>query len=424
MLKPEDDIADLYRQFAEQYPLEPGDPGWDELQARMHKNTAEPRIAPLTTKKYWYALAACFLLIITSLTLYLYNWRHTNSQANVIALKKQANTSTATTLPADKAITTFSRPTPGSLRAAAKDSTSPVYTGPGDSIAAASHQYLYKPPVANQPVAGVLLGGGVTTGNVKTYTPQNKIAYAAGTLVRIQGFGKTFTNVYPAIPAGLPGKITGINTSAVTAAKKSVTTHFKKHIYISLVAGPDVSAVKFQGGSAAGFSAGIMAGITLSKNFSLETGLLIDKKNYFSSGKYLDKTTIGITDPDDYVSSVNGMGNFFEVPVIAKVNIIKKRRGNMFVAAGVSSYITHRERYNISIQRPAGQEMRDMDDDDLRLNLFSVMHLSAGYAFKINARSTMQVEPYLKLPFEGIGRSLLPITSTGLYFKYTINVGK
>ena len=50
----------------------------------------------------------------------------------------------------------------------------------------------------------------------------------------------------------------------------------------------DLSSVKFQSVKQAGFSLGFLAGYRLSKKFSIETGLLWDKKYYYSVGEYFD----------------------------------------------------------------------------------------------------------------------------------------
>ncbi|HEY9195865.1 MAG TPA: hypothetical protein VIM77_06355 [Mucilaginibacter sp.] len=432
MLNPEDDIEDIYKQFAEHYPLNPGDASWDELQARMAGEKPVTSTRPVAIKKYWYVLAALLVFIIATLGLHLNSWQSTTSPTQKIAAKKPNSSSPLKTLPADTFATRVVRPR--------------------DSISKATNRQELKPGIQhNNAVADVKVNNRqpflalkpsmnlATTANLSLTpgTARDLYGYSAkdetngviilpmkGELVSILGFKNMYGNYNPAAWQGMPGRLPGEGGEAAAKKISIPTVGFKKRLYVSLVLGPDVSTVKFQGGSNAGISIGVMAGIKLSKKISLETGLLVDKKNYFSSGQYFDKTTAGITDPDDHVSSVNGIGNFVEVPVIVRMNVINSRKGAVFVAAGLSSYITQRERYNLSIERPAGQERRDMDDDDWRVNMLSVVHLSAGYEYKLNARSALQLEPYFKLPFSGIGHAALPITSTGLYFRYIINIGK
>ena len=60
--------------------------------------------------------------------------------------------------------------------------------------------------------------------------------------------------------------------------------------YIELLAGPDLSMVKFQSVSQLGFSVGALVGYRFIKNLSLETGVLWDKKYYYSSGEYFNRS--------------------------------------------------------------------------------------------------------------------------------------
>ena len=47
---------------------------------------------------------------------------------------------------------------------------------------------------------------------------------------------------------------------------------------------------------------------------------------------------------------------------------------------------------------------------------FSVLDLSAGYTRKINDRFSISAEPYLKLPFTGIGQGQVQLNSAGIMF--------
>lgn len=50
---------------------------------------------------------------------------------------------------------------------------------------------------------------------------------------------------------------------------------------------------------------------------------------------------------------------------------------------------------------------------------FSIFQLSAGYEFAVNGKTKIRIEPYVKMPLQGIGIGSLPISSTGLYLGIT-----
>ncbi|HEX3080128.1 MAG TPA: hypothetical protein VHQ04_06680, partial [Puia sp.] len=69
-------------------------------------------------------------------------------------------------------------------------------------------------------------------------------------------------------------------------AKKKNNTSSKqsKGFYVGLYAGPDVSTVKFQAVNNLGFSIGALVGYHFNNRLSVETGLIWDKKYYYSNG--------------------------------------------------------------------------------------------------------------------------------------------
>jgi len=74
--------------------------------------------------------------------------------------------------------------------------------------------------------------------------------------------------------------------SSSPSNKKNITkkqSDFKRTMYYSILAGPDISAVKHQSFSSVGYSIGLMAGYQFSKKISIEAGALWDRKNYYAN---------------------------------------------------------------------------------------------------------------------------------------------
>lgn len=441
MLHPDDDIEDVYRQFAEHYPLKAGDSGWDELEAKLYgSNTGgaqmqKPATGNAFIKRYSYLVAALLLLVAGAFGVYEYKAGKKllpeSSVNNDKGIQKPEVPGTALQSNAmgDDAVNHTGK--------REENSSSPVNANTGGNsmpLTGGKTLKIKSKDAIRVGNAGISVNGAFPVTEVANRTralmeggkqPEEIVPGAErDNTVPVLQVKNLLQNSNTAARQGLHNELPAIETSAGKKIAPVAPNAFKKRFYISVLAGPDVSMVKFQGGSNVGVSGGILGGIKLSKGFSLEAGLLLERKNYFSAGKYFNKTTIGMTDPGEEVSSVNGESHFVEVPIIARFSLANKRHGNFFAAAGLSSYITQRERYDVEVNRPAGQERRDTDDDTWLVNPFSVMHLSAGYSYNINARSSLQAEPYLKLPLYGIGRGLLPITSTGVYIKYTYAIGK
>jgi hypothetical protein len=58
-------------------------------------------------------------------------------------------------------------------------------------------------------------------------------------------------------------------------------------IIVGLTGGPEWNEVKRQGRTKTGYDIGMIVGYTFSSRFSIETGLSIAKKYYYSEGKFL-----------------------------------------------------------------------------------------------------------------------------------------
>ncbi len=55
-------------------------------------------------------------------------------------------------------------------------------------------------------------------------------------------------------------------------------------------------------------------------------------------------------------------------------------------------------------------------------NIFSVMQLSAGYERMIGQKTKIRVEPFVKIPLQGLGIGSMPISSAGIYFGITYSL--
>ncbi|MEJ0080513.1 MAG: hypothetical protein WDM78_06050 [Puia sp.] len=49
-------------------------------------------------------------------------------------------------------------------------------------------------------------------------------------------------------------------------------------------------------------------------------------------------------------------------------------------------------------------------------NIFAIIQVSGGYEYSIGKNTTIRIEPYVKIPLQGVGIGSMPISSMGLYF--------
>src|ERR1700722_7234030 len=200
------------------------------------------------------------------------------------------------------------------------------------------------------------------------------------------------------------------------AVKKSSPEKNKIHFfYAGVVGGVDVSTVEFQSVKSTGYTAGILLGYQLNKKLSIESGLLVDKKFYYTDGKNFSTKQIYI---NQNTSILNATGNCYmlELPINLKYNWTSTQKSNWFSTLGMSTYFMKKENYDFTVEEygstwPTGWESYN----NSTVNWFGVINLSAGYMHTLGKTGSLRVEPYLKIPVQGLGIGNLSIWSTGVY---------
>ncbi|HEY1113043.1 MAG TPA: hypothetical protein VGE66_05760 [Chitinophagaceae bacterium] len=197
----------------------------------------------------------------------------------------------------------------------------------------------------------------------------------------------------------------------IAAAQKRGRLPQEKGPYVGVVAGLDLSSVEF-GTMSTGNNKGIIAGYAFNNRWSVESGLLWNRKNYTADGSgfkadgYVPQA--GLT-----ILNVEGMSQIFEAPLNVKYNILAGRH-RLFTTAGVSSYFIRKESlgvdYNFNGQ--VGYENRVYSD--VSKHWLSVANFSLGYSCKLGSFGSLRVEPYVKLPLRDLGVGNMRVTSTGL----------
>ncbi len=188
--------------------------------------------------------------------------------------------------------------------------------------------------------------------------------------------------------------------------------------YASLTGNADISFVKFQKASAPGYGLGIMGGYHFKNGISLETGLLYDKKNYYTKGEYFDTKDLPYL---QYVNllSANGNCNMWEIPVNIKYDFNSQKKHNFFVTAGLSSYLMNKEFYNFKYEKNGVAGEKGYDYYHSSQNWFSVLNLGGGINIKTSDRYFLQVQPYYKIPILGVGKGNLSLSSAGINLSLT-----
>jgi hypothetical protein len=210
-----------------------------------------------------------------------------------------------------------------------------------------------------------------------------------------------------------------IPDSAATPEKKSVAkvkTAFNKGLELGLVGSPDMSNVKFSHTDNIGFSAGVQIGYRFSKRLSVNTGLLYTGKNYTTRGR--DFTPPKGTWLDNVLlEEVEGNCFMFDIPLNIRYDLNTGNKHRYFVSTGLSTYLMKNEHYDYYYRYANGSTgNRYRSHASTERYWFSILNFSAGFEKSLSKKVSLQVEPYFKIPLQGVGYGNLQLNSYGMFF--------
>jgi Outer membrane protein beta-barrel domain len=193
----------------------------------------------------------------------------------------------------------------------------------------------------------------------------------------------------------------------------------KPAFYYGIAAGAELNKVKSQDMTKTGFNGGIVLGLQINKKISVETGLQLSQKKYYSDGKYFNPKA-GSMPANMTVNSLESKSTLIEIPVSVKYNFSKKKN-TFYGKAGLSSCIMTKEsnRYQAVV---SGQQQEVNTTYKTKQGYFaSDVRISAGYQHTVSKKINMRIEPYVQVPIKGIGIGSLPVTTAGVQIVFIRN---
>lgn len=193
-----------------------------------------------------------------------------------------------------------------------------------------------------------------------------------------------------------------------------------KRFYAGIMGGVDVTTIKFQDVENAGYDYGLVLGYDLNKKLAIEAGLFMDKKFYYTDGKYFNTSKIYMP-PNSEVTEVSGDCRMWEIPVSLRYNFNSKKRSSWFATAGMTSYIMKKEQYDYLYYygSTGNYAWHNKSYSNSSTNLFSAIHISGGYTRHLGKIADLRIEPYLKIPVSKMGYGELPLLSSGIHIGLT-----
>lgn len=266
------------------------------------------------------------------------------------------------------------------------------------------------------------LPGSDKTGN----TPDNDIATTNTEVIIAEkqqpadSFVSTINPVSKSNPQQTLQTSTDTLKNKTTAPVKKNKTTSRHAFSIALVAGTDISTIKFKYGNKPGIHGGIIAGYHFNNIWSVHTGAIYTQNNYKLTGSDYHPPKHYWT---QYVKleTVEGYCRMWEIPVQLRYAFDQTGNNRWFVSGGMSSYLMKKQKYNYNYKTNAGvSNSRIWQTDSSSNYLFSILDLSAGWEKPIGKRLNLQVAPYAKIPLKGVGFGNIRLSSFGINFSIQI----
>lgn len=231
--------------------------------------------------------------------------------------------------------------------------------------------------------------------------------------------------VFSITPALLPSASYDSTLAALAshpAPKKATNITAAKAIYGGIWASSDLTTVHWQRTSKPGWQGGLLAGYRFANRWSVETGISITRKFYFSEGAYY--VSPYPVPPNNKLTELEGQCTMLEIPLNIRYDITRNQQAAWYATAGLSSYIMKREDYDLTYLyiSSGNYGVHSRSYRNASRNFFSVLQLSTGYQQQLRNGLALRIEPAMRLPLTGLGSGKLRFSSVGLQVGVTKNI--
>jgi hypothetical protein len=207
---------------------------------------------------------------------------------------------------------------------------------------------------------------------------------------------------------------TAVSRANPVAKKTKSSSKKSNSFFLTLSAGPDISAAGSDRLGTTKLLAGGGIGYTFHDKFTIRTGFYVARKIYTATPyEYHPPAVFWTYYPD--LEQVNADCKVYEIPLSLSYNFSHSAKQNWFATAGISSYLMKQETYNYLYKNYSGQQLNhEVTFLNKNKHYFSVLTLSGGYQRNINKTFSLMVEPYAKIPLHGIGYGGVKLNSAGV----------
>lgn len=225
-----------------------------------------------------------------------------------------------------------------------------------------------------------------------------------------------------AVKPELPAVQTTKAENALTAEEKEVPLARKMQalqpLSISLTVAPDFTSLLEAGGSKFGAGAGLHLEYLFLKKLSVITGAFYSKKNYL-----VDNSFSPYGQPWDYGRKpdyIDASCGVIDIPLNIRYYYHNGSRHKLFISAGASSYLMKSEDYEMVYSNSYyGNYTYSIRGENK--HFMAMYNLSLGYEHTISKQWSLQAEPFIKIPAQGVGVGSVKLKTVGVFMHLKYN---
>jgi len=411
----DDNFDGLIQKAAEEYPLRTDNSNWDLISVRLNTNGFHQK--PKQNRKWQYA--ALLLLLLGGVLFTIVEYSGKSSTANQDAASQKAanqkaadhnNTTKATTNRANDNKSDVAGAQISKANTVNSNAASAALPGLGTAKAdAPAHDnvtYDYNNFLAAPKQSNAIQ----SQASNETRVPQSNQIVVKPEKANTSAQNTTASNT-PVTDGNASTKKNEKGSTAIPITLKTQPTT----LYGRFFAGPQLSTVKFQQTDKVGYRIGVAVGYRFNNRLNLELGVQREKKNFFSDGKYFDRSSLRLKE-STAIESLHGSSVLTDIPITLRYNFNAKGKGQFFATAGLSAVlITHTERYDYAVTKDGMPDNLSRSYSSAETTkYFSTANMSVGYETPLSRSLKLQVEPYYQVHMQGFGIGDLPLNSFGI----------
>ena len=403
-----DNLEELFQKAGEDYPLKTDNSNWDSVAARLTDSGTKKVVAG--KYKFLKYAAIAIVLLGGSAILYMFQFNYSGNKAEKqvskqnITKHQQTNSTevpdkSSGSLKTHEAEVSVNTNADFTLKhfSAEKQSTSGLS---GDDFSINNDAQSQSTNVGDEP--------SMNSGKVSNSSAQN--------IVKNDPAGKTL--VENKIADDTHNQSITNSASSGNSVKSTKTIKLQTpptKFYGTLYGSPEFSMVKFQKVSKPGYKIGIALGYRINSRVDAEIGIEREHINYYTDGKYFDKTGLKLKDPVS-LENVNGSSKLTSVPITVKYKFLIKNKSHLYAGVGADAILlTHTENYEYAVSKNGNEADRSKNYSSVTSpKYFTGVTMMAGYETKLSNWCGITIEPYYQIPACKLGVGKLPVTSFGI----------